>query len=124
TYVVFARLLPVPPSRSSGQWTLFCAPKASDLLNGKRRPKHKPHPEEAAKPPSRRMGLMVRDAPNGAPHHDATLRCARDTRFALVGRRDVFVVDQIVDRLLDVDISREHARLLQGDTGLQDRVAL
>src|SRR6202035_707046 len=37
---------------------------------------------------------------------------------------DVAVVHQIVERLLHVDIGRDHAGLLQGEAGLQDGIAL
>ena len=34
------------------------------------------------------------------------------------------LVDQVVDRLLDIHIGADHARLLQRDAGLEDRLAL
>ena len=39
-------------------------------------------------------------------------------------RRHIAIVDQIVERLLHVDIGRDHAGLLQRQAGLQDGVAL
>src|ERR1700740_344185 len=49
---------------------------------------------------------------------------ARVARGAPSSRRDVAVVDQFLERVLDVDVARNDAGLLQRDTGLQDGVAL
>src|SRR5882672_7910165 len=46
------------------------------------------------------------------------------TPSASVRHRDVAIVDQVIDRLLDVDAGADDARLLQRKTGLEDRLAL
>src|SRR5215831_3502394 len=43
---------------------------------------------------------------------------------ASVRRRHVAIVDEVVDRLLDVDTGADHARLLQRKAGFEDRFAL
>src|SRR5262249_47940886 len=43
---------------------------------------------------------------------------------ASVRGRDVAIVDEAVDRLLDVDARTDHARLLQGDACFEDRFPL
>src|SRR5215470_12622355 len=43
---------------------------------------------------------------------------------ASVRGRDVAIVDEVVDRLLDVDARTDHARLLQGDACFEDRFPL
>src|SRR3954471_10205911 len=48
----------------------------------------------------------------------------RPGHMTLVRHRHPAIVDQIVQRLLHVDIRLDYAGLLQGDAGLQDRVAL
>src|SRR6516225_2750089 len=47
-----------------------------------------------------------------------------EVKASVLGPRHVAVVDQIVERLLDVDIGRDDAGLLQRQPGLQDGVAL
>src|SRR5579885_3324642 len=69
-------------------------------------------PVESNRRPSFRSGRTRR----GPRRATAPIRSVRGL--------DVFVVDQVVDRLGDVDIGRQHAGLLQGEAGLQDRVAL
>src|SRR4029077_21159069 len=48
----------------------------------------------------------------------------RPRACASVRSRHVAVIDEVVDRLLDVDARADHARLLQGDTRFQDRFPL
>src|ERR1051325_4010151 len=65
-----------------------------------------------------RLTRCARSAPSPASGR------GESARAALIRHRHPAVVDQIIERLLHVDISLDHARLLQCNAGLQDRVAL
>src|SRR5262249_41988800 len=54
---------------------------------------------------------------------ELTQDTARGTRASVRGRH-VAIVDELIDRLLDVDAGADHARLLQREAGFEDRFAL
>src|SRR4051794_28642840 len=61
--------------------------------------------------------------PSNAISRIAVAGAPRERR-ASVGSRHVAIVDEIVDRLLDVDARADHARLLQGEACLEDGLPL
>src|SRR6185436_15349098 len=60
----------------------------------------------------------------GGPGRRTEARRTRANRTASVGDRHVTVVDQLIDRLLDVDVRLDHAALLQREACFQDRFPL